>query len=70
MEHLDFFTASNPEEYVCKAVALASDIKSLSQIRMSMRARIADSNLCYAKEFAHNLESEYRNMWHRWIEPG
>ena len=67
---LEFFAASNPEEYISKTIALASNIQSLAQIRTSMRARIADSGLCYAKGFARNLEAAYRKMWHRWIEAG
>ncbi|MBW8001494.1 MAG: tetratricopeptide repeat protein [Planctomycetes bacterium] len=65
---LEFFAASNPEEYVSKTIALASNIQSLAQIRTSMRARIANSGLCYAKGFARNLEAAYRKMWHRWTE--
>jgi protein O-GlcNAc transferase len=63
---LGFFAASTPKEYVAKATALAQNIEALSQIRSSMRARVATSGLCYAKGFAHSLEAAYRKMWHRW----
>ena len=65
---LEFFAASDPSEYINKALALAENRQSLAQIRSSMRARIATSGLCHAKAFARQLETAYRKMWYRWCQ--
>jgi len=65
---LEFFAATEPSEYVSKAVALAENQQSLRHIRSSMRARIAASGLCHAKAFAGQVETAYRKMWHRWCQ--
>ena len=67
---LEFFAASTPQEYVAKATALATNLPALVRIRSSMRARIATSGLCHAKAFAAQVESAYRQMWHRWCRTG
>lgn len=63
---LEFFAASSGDEYVNKAIALAQNPESLSTLRRTMRGRVAASGLCYSKGFACNVESAYRQMWHRW----
>ncbi|MHC4753684.1 MAG: O-linked N-acetylglucosamine transferase, SPINDLY family protein [Planctomycetota bacterium] len=63
---LEFFAAKSPQEFTAKATALAQNRSSLSQIRSSMRARIATSGLCHAKAFTQNIERAYRQMWHIW----
>jgi protein O-GlcNAc transferase len=63
---LEFFAASTAQEYVAKALALSSNRSALSQMRSSMRARIATSGLCHGKAFARDVEAAYRVMWHRW----
>jgi len=63
---LEFFVASTPDEYVAKAVALASKPDALSKIRSTMRMRMAVSPLCNKDKFAENIEQAYRKMWHRW----
>jgi predicted O-linked N-acetylglucosamine transferase (SPINDLY family) len=65
---LEFFAASSPKEYVARATALAANRPALAQIRSSMRARIATSGLCYAKGFADQVETAYRQMWRRWCQ--
>lgn len=58
--------ARNKQQYIVKAVSLASKIDALAKIRLAMRARIATSGLCSAKNFARDVENAYRQMWHRW----
>ena len=65
---LEFFAVSTPRDYVARAAALAANHAALAQIRSSARARIATSGLCYAKGFAGQLETAYRQMWHRWCQ--
>ena len=63
---LDFFAVSEQEEYINRALALASNIDSLAGIRNSMRARIASSGLCYARGFTRGVEQAYREIWRKW----
>jgi predicted O-linked N-acetylglucosamine transferase (SPINDLY family) len=65
---LEFFVASTLDEYVAKAVALASNAEALDKIRSSMRMRMAVSPLCNKVKFAKNIENAYRQMWHRWCK--
>ncbi|MHC4727830.1 MAG: O-linked N-acetylglucosamine transferase, SPINDLY family protein [Planctomycetota bacterium] len=66
---LDFLAASTPEKYVAQTIALAANYQSLAQLRSSMRQQMKDSALCDAKGFAQKVETAYRKMWHRWINP-
>lgn len=63
---LEFFAAPTPEQYVSKAVALASNPSALGKIRAAMRARMAASPLCNSTKFAEKMENAYRQMWHKW----
>jgi predicted O-linked N-acetylglucosamine transferase (SPINDLY family) len=65
---LEFFIASTPDEYVAKAVALASNTEALDKIRSSMRTRMAVSPLCNKAKFAENMECAYRKMWRHWCQ--
>jgi predicted O-linked N-acetylglucosamine transferase (SPINDLY family) len=52
-----------PEEYRDCAVALAGDLKRLSEHRATLRARMAASPLLDFKGFTANLEAAYLRMW-------
>ena len=41
---------------------------ALAQIRFSMRARMATSDLCNRDKFAKNIEQAYQKMWHHWCK--
>lgn len=56
------------DDYVRIAVELANDIPRLSQLRGTLRARMASSPLCDSDGFARDLETAYRGMWHRWCD--
>ena len=57
------FIAGSTDDYVRIAVELANDPARLSQLRGTLRRRMAGSPLCDAKGFARALEDAYRTMW-------
>ena len=57
------FAARSPEEYVKKAVALAVEPDALTQIRATMRQRLAASPLCDYKLITSDIEDAYHKMW-------
>ena len=61
---MQFFAAQTPHEYVQKAVALASKPEALTQIRKTMRQRLAASPLCNYELISNDIENAYRRMWH------
>jgi predicted O-linked N-acetylglucosamine transferase (SPINDLY family) len=65
---LETLATRSPDEYVTKAVALASQLKSLAALRSGLRARIQASPLSDARRFASELEAAYRHMWRRWCD--
>jgi protein O-GlcNAc transferase len=58
--------ADSVEAYVETAAALAGDPARLSELRHSLRPRMAASPLCDAPAFARTVEAAYRTMWQRW----
>jgi predicted O-linked N-acetylglucosamine transferase (SPINDLY family) len=63
---LEFFATSTEKEYVAKATALARNLDGLEKIHTSMRRRMSASTICDADRFAREMETAYREMWHRW----
>jgi predicted O-linked N-acetylglucosamine transferase (SPINDLY family) len=60
--------ASTPERYVEIAVALASDLSRLEQLRTSLRARFEQSSLRDEKRFAAKFEELLRTAWQQYLE--
>jgi predicted O-linked N-acetylglucosamine transferase (SPINDLY family) len=60
--------ASTPERYVEIAVALASDLSRLEQLRASLRARFERSPLCDEKRFAVKFEELLHTAWRKRAE--
>jgi predicted O-linked N-acetylglucosamine transferase (SPINDLY family) len=58
--------AASEEEYVQRAVTLATDQDRLGALRATMRTRMSASTLCDARRFTRDLEGAYRTMWQRW----
>ncbi|HZW24572.1 MAG TPA: tetratricopeptide repeat protein [Gallionella sp.] len=58
--------AESEEEYIAKAVALASDLPRLAQIRANLRAEMEHSPLMDEAGFARKVEDAYRAMWKKW----
>ena len=57
--------ASDKEEYVAKAVAHASNVDALSELRAGMRDRILDTPLFNVPRFAAHFEQAIKAMWNR-----
>ena len=58
--------ATSEEEYVDKAVTLASDPLKLSIIRQNLRTEMEASPLMDQKGFVRELEEAYQAMWKKW----
>lgn len=58
--------AQSEEEYIAKAVALASDLERLARLRVGLRSEMERSPLMDEKGFARKVEAAYREMWRRW----
>jgi predicted O-linked N-acetylglucosamine transferase (SPINDLY family) len=60
--------ANTAEEFVSKAVAMASDSPQLCELRATLRDRLRASPLMDAPRFARAIEAAYREMWRRWCD--
>jgi predicted O-linked N-acetylglucosamine transferase (SPINDLY family) len=58
--------ATGVDDYVAKAISLASDPGRLAALRRALRDQLLASPVCDAPAFAHSVESAYRAMWRRW----
>jgi protein O-GlcNAc transferase len=65
---LEQWIARSPEDYVEKAVAMASDLSMLSTLRQGLRNRLLQSQICNAPLFVENLEKAFREMWRIWCD--
>jgi protein O-GlcNAc transferase len=63
---LSDFLADSEEHYVELAVAKATDLDSLAQLRASLRARMAASEFGDGRRFCRAVEASYLDMWSRW----
>lgn len=57
--------AHDANDYVARAISLASDVPRLASIRAGLRERLAASRLCDATRFTRQLEHEYRSMFRK-----
>jgi protein O-GlcNAc transferase len=60
--------AHTPQQYVQIAVALASDLPRLAELRRTLRDRMRASPLMDAPRFARDIEAAYRQLWHLWCK--
>lgn len=60
--------ATSAQDYVTRAVSLATDLNQLAQLRRGLRARMQQSPLMDAQSFARHLEAAYRGVWQCWCE--
>jgi predicted O-linked N-acetylglucosamine transferase (SPINDLY family) len=58
--------AESEDDYVDKAVELASDLNRLAIIRATLRSVMEQSPLRDEAGFARKVEAAYREMWMRW----
>jgi predicted O-linked N-acetylglucosamine transferase (SPINDLY family) len=61
--------AHSEDEYMEKAVALASDLKSLAALRGGLRKKMETGPLMDEAGFARKVEAAYREMWWKWCNP-
>jgi len=55
--------ATDDDDYVARAVALASDLPALAALRAGLRERVVRSPLCDALRFAGHLTTAFEQMW-------
>jgi predicted O-linked N-acetylglucosamine transferase (SPINDLY family) len=55
--------AQTTEEYVGKAVALATDLQRLGSLREGLRQQLQSSPILDAQKFTRSLEAAFRSMW-------
>jgi len=60
------YIAPEPDHYVELAIAKASDLPALAELRMTLRARIAGTAFGDPVRYARAVEGQYRSMWRRW----
>ena len=65
---LSAWIADSDEAYVAAAVAHASDLSALAQLRDQLRARLLASPLCDAVQFTANLQAAWREMWQMYCD--
>ena len=58
--------ADSVDDYVDAAVKLAENTDALTSLRRDLRSAMTASPLCDATGFTRDVESAYRDMWHRW----
>jgi predicted O-linked N-acetylglucosamine transferase (SPINDLY family) len=62
------WVASDLDGYVELAVARASDIAALAELRAGLRARVRASPLCDAPRFGRSLGAALRAAWRAWCD--
>ena len=55
-------------DYRQRAIALASNLDQLQQLRRTMRDRMKQSPLTNATLITHSIEAAYRTMWQSWCD--
>jgi predicted O-linked N-acetylglucosamine transferase (SPINDLY family) len=70
MTNLDLadWVAASADDYVRIAERMAGDVDGLARLRRGLRERMLASSIMRYGEFARDLESAYREMWHKWCE--
>ncbi|MCW8307650.1 hypothetical protein AruPA_11420 [Acidiphilium sp. PA] len=58
--------ATTPDEYIERAVAMASDLPALAALRARLRAQVLQSPLCDAARFGKNLGDALQYAWHEY----
>ena len=60
------FVAESEDEFVRRAIAVASDLDALAELRRTMRDRVRASPLMNGQLIARRIEEAYRQMWRTW----
>jgi len=56
------------DDYIAKAVSLASDLPHLAELRGGLRSQLLNSPVCDGAGFTRDLEAAYRKMWETWCQ--
>ena len=56
------------DSYIKTAVTLAGNLSHLNYLRNNLRSQISKSQFFNNKEFAHQVETAYRDMWEKWCD--
>jgi predicted O-linked N-acetylglucosamine transferase (SPINDLY family) len=65
---LDNLVVKTEDDYIDKAVELASNVNSLATLRLSLREEMLKSYLCDGPNFVRGLEENYRQLWYRYCD--
>ena len=60
---MDDWVSADTDGYVACALAAATDLHRLAQVRATLRQRVADSPLCDAAGLARHVEAAYRALY-------
>ena len=63
---LESLVAENDDDYIARAVSLATDVARLRRIRINLRNSMRESPLCDRRDFVHAVEAAYRDAWKGW----
>jgi protein O-GlcNAc transferase len=63
---LESFVACGHDDFVAKGLRWSRDLKSLAQLRASLRDRFRQSSLGQPEVFAHGLAQTLRGIWQKW----
>lgn len=63
---LEDWIATDREQYINRAIVLASNLPKLALLRAGLRDQVGASPLFDAHRFAGNIEDAYRSMWRNW----
>lgn len=61
------WVANSPDDFVRKAVTLATDIPALAALRRQLREQVAASPVMDADRFARHLEAAFTGMWGQYL---
>jgi predicted O-linked N-acetylglucosamine transferase (SPINDLY family) len=60
------WVATDPEDYLGKALLHANDLQALANLRISLRQQVLTSPIFDAPRFAQHLLAALRAMWTQW----
>ena len=60
--------ATDPNDYVARAVSHAGDLQRLASLRSGLREQVLASPIFDAPRFAHHFEAALRGMWQKWCD--
>lgn len=65
---LQDWIAETPADFVARAVQAAADPDTLSALRVGLRSRVRESDVCDLRRFVGQLESCFRAVWQSWCD--